>query len=152
MSDYLNDINEKRQERWGEADWHKSYIWSIKGALAMLQQTVKKPDKDASAVLLANLQHVITQLEECQYHHTMLVASDLKGMVDLPFIKYITSVFVMTGDKKCHWSLTLRPAVPHHSKILPLLLPPKLNQRLGFRSMNPYGSKLLPSLNTRGAI
>ena len=36
ISSFLNDINEKRQERWNEADWHKSYIWSVEGALAVL--------------------------------------------------------------------------------------------------------------------
>ena len=83
MSDFLHDINMKRQETWNEADWHKSYIWSNEGALAILWQTVKKPDKDMSPVLLANLESAIT-LEECQYCHMMPVASDLKGTVDPP--------------------------------------------------------------------
>ena len=94
MSGFLNDINEKKQETWNKADWCKSYIWSIKGALAVLWQTIKKPDKDVLPVLLANLQNAITQLEECQYHRTMPVAGDLKGMVDPPFQKYIARVFV----------------------------------------------------------
>ena len=34
------------------------------------------------------------QLEECQYRCTMPVAGDLKGMVNLPFIKYVTQVFI----------------------------------------------------------
>ena len=94
MSRYLHCINVKRQETWNKADWCKSYIWSVKGALAVLRLTIKKPDKDVSPILLANLQNAITQLEECQYYCMMAVASDLKGMVDPPFIKYVTRVFV----------------------------------------------------------
>ena len=94
MSDHLHNINEKMQDKWGEGDWHKSYIWSIEGVLAMLRQTIKKPDKDVLPVLLANLQNVIAQLEDYQYHRTMPVASDLKGTVDLPFMKYVSRVFI----------------------------------------------------------
>ena len=94
MSGYLTEINEKWKEQWHEADWCKSYIWSVEGTLAVLWQTVQYPDKDLSPGLKMNLENVIVQLEECQYHHTMLVAGDLKGMVDLPFIKYVARVFV----------------------------------------------------------
>ena len=86
MSGYLTEINEKWKERWHEADWHKSYIWSIEGALTMLWQMVQSPDQDLSSSLKMNLENVIVQLEECQYRCTMLVASDLKGMVDPPRI------------------------------------------------------------------
>ena len=67
MSGYLAKINEKWKERWHEADWCKSYIWSIEGALAVLQQTVKSPDKDMSPSLKTNLENAIVQLKECQY-------------------------------------------------------------------------------------
>ena len=130
MSGFLHDINKKRQETWNEADWHKSYIWSVEGALAMLRQTVKKPDKDVSPILLANLQSVITQLEECQYCHMMPVAGDLKGMVELPFIKYVTRVFIdnkgnplntLTRDTSSRIMLGLlwlhtKDAIRHHQK------------------------------------
>ena len=107
MSGYLTKINEKRKEQWHEADWCKSYIWSIEGTLTVLWQTVQSPDQDLSPSLKTNLENVIVQLEECQYCCTMPVASDLKGTVDLPFIKYITRVFInnkgnplnaLTGD------------------------------------------------------
>ena len=94
MLGYLTEINEKRKKWWHEADWCKSYIWSIKGALTMPRQMVQSPDQDLSPGLKTNLENVIVQLKECQYHHTMLVASDLKGMVDPPFIKYVARVFV----------------------------------------------------------
>ena len=107
MSGYLTEINEKWKEQWHEADWHKSYIWSIEGALTMLWQMVQSPDQDLSPSLKTNLENVIVQLEECQYHCTMLVASDLKGTVDPLFIKDVTRVFIynkgnplnaLTGD------------------------------------------------------
>ena len=94
MLGYLTEINEKQKERWHEADWCKSYIWSIEGTLTMLQQTVQSPNQDLSPSLKMNLENAIVQLEECQYHRTMPVAGDLKGMVDPPFIKYVTRVFV----------------------------------------------------------
>ena len=65
----------------------------------MLLHTIKKPNKDVLPVFLANLQNVITQLEECQSCHTMPVASDLKGTVDPPFIKYVARVFVDNKGK-----------------------------------------------------
>ena len=107
MSGYLTKINEKQKEQWHEADWCKSYIWSVEGTLAVLWQTVQYPDKDLSPSLKTNLKNVIVQLEECQYRRTMPVASDLKGTVDRPFIKYVARVFVdnkgnplnaLTGD------------------------------------------------------
>ena len=94
MSGYLTEINEKQKERRHEADWHKSYIWCVKGALTVLWQTGQSPEQALSPGLKTNLENVIMQLEECQYHHTMPVAGDLKGMVDLPFIKYVTWVFI----------------------------------------------------------
>ena len=94
MSGYLTEINEKRKEQWHEADWRKSYIWSIEGALTMLWQMVQSPDQDLSPGLKTNMENAIMQLKECQYHHTMPVAGDLKGMVDPPFINYVTWVFV----------------------------------------------------------
>ena len=94
MSGYLAEINEKWKEQWHEVDWHKSYTWSVKGTLTVLQQTVQSPDKDLSPSLKTNLENAIIQLKECQYHHTMPVASDLKGTVDPPFIKYIARVFM----------------------------------------------------------
>ena len=81
MSGFLSEINEKRKETLHEVDWCKSYIWSIEGALTMLRQTVQLPDKDMSPSLKTNLKNVIVQLEECQYHCTMLVAGNLKGTV-----------------------------------------------------------------------
>ena len=130
MSGFLHGINVKRQETWNEADWHKFYIWSAEGTLAMLQQTIKKPDKDMLPILLANLQSAITQLEECQHHHMMAVAGDLKGTVDLPFIKYVARVFVnnkgnplntLTGETSSKIMLGLlqlhiKDAICHHQK------------------------------------
>ena len=107
MSRYLTEINEKQKERWHEGDWRKSYIWSIEGALTVLWQTVQSPDQDLSPGLKMNLENVILQLKECQYHHTMPVASNLKGTVDPPSIKYVAQVFIdnkgnplnaLTGD------------------------------------------------------
>ena len=40
MSGYLTEINKEWKERWHKADCCKSYIWSIKGALTILRQTV----------------------------------------------------------------------------------------------------------------
>ena len=107
MLGYLTEINEKWKEWWHEADWCKSYIWSIEGALTMLWQTVQSPNQDLSPGLKTNLENMIVQLEECQYCRTMPVASDLKGTVNPPFIKYVTRVFInnkgnplnaLTGD------------------------------------------------------
>ena len=70
------------------------------------------------------------QLEECQYHRTMLVAGNLKGMVDMPFIKYVARVFVdhkgnplntLTGEISSRvmlWLLRLhaKDAICHHQK------------------------------------
>ena len=91
---YLTEINEKQKEWWHEADWHKSYIWSVKGALTMLWQMVQSPNQDLSPSLKTNLKNAIVWLEECQYCHTMPVAGDLKGMVNPPFRKYIARVFI----------------------------------------------------------
>ena len=55
---------------------------------------VQSPEQALSPDLKTNLENTIVQLEECQYRCTMPVASDLKGMVDPPFIKYVTQVFV----------------------------------------------------------
>ena len=93
MLGYLTEINEK-QEQWHEADWCKSYIWSIEGALMVLWQTVQSPEQALSPGMKTNLENVIVQLKDCQYHHTMPVADDLKGMVDLPFIKFVARVFI----------------------------------------------------------
>ena len=107
MLGYLTEINEKQKEWWHEEDWYKSYIWSVKGALTMLQQTVQPPNQDLTPSLKTNLKNTIVQLEECQYFHTMPVAGNLKGTVNPPFIKYVTRVFVdnkgnplnaLTGD------------------------------------------------------
>ena len=94
MSGCLTEINEKWKERWHEADWRKSYIWSVEGALMVLWQMVQSPDQALSPSLKTNLENAIVQLEECQYRCTMPVAGDLKKTVDLPFIKYVTQVFV----------------------------------------------------------
>ena len=94
MSGFLSEINEKRNERWQEVDWCKSYIWSVDGALVVLLQTIKTPDKDMSPSLKTNLESAIAQLEECKYRYTMPVAGNLKGMVHLFFIKYVARVFV----------------------------------------------------------
>ena len=94
MSGYLTEIHEKRKEQWHKADWHKSYIWSIEGAVMVLWQMVQSPEQALSPSLKTNLENAIMQLKECQYRHTMPVAGDLKGMVDPPFIKYVTQVFI----------------------------------------------------------
>ena len=60
----------------------------------MLWQTIQSPNSDMSPSLKTNLENTIIMLEECQYCHTMLVAGNLKGMVDPPFIKYVARVFV----------------------------------------------------------
>ena len=62
MSGYLTKINEKQKEWWHEADWCKSYIWSVEGTLAVLWQTIQSPDKDLSPGLKTNLKNVIVQL------------------------------------------------------------------------------------------
>ena len=94
MSGYLTEINKKQKEQWHEADWYKSYIWSIEVALTVLWQMVQSSDQDLSPGLKTNLENTIVQLKECQYRHTMPVAGDLKGTVDLPFIKYVARVFI----------------------------------------------------------
>ena len=130
ISGFLSKINEERKESWHEVDWCKSHIWSIEGALAMLQQTVQSPDKDMLPSLKTNLENVIVQLEECQCHRTMPVAGDLKGMVDVPFLKYIARVFVdnkgtplntLTGDTSSRVMLGLlrlhiKDAIHWHQK------------------------------------
>ena len=60
----------------------------------MLWQTVQSTDQDLSPGLKTNLENMIVQLKECQYHHTMPVASELKGTVNSPFIKYVARVFI----------------------------------------------------------
>ena len=90
MSDYLNNINEKRQVR---AQERAQVLHLVHQRCPCHVATDRQEARQGLlAVLLANLQHVITQLEECQYCHIMLVAGNLKGTVDLPFIKYITRV------------------------------------------------------------
>ena len=55
---------------------------------------VQSPDQALPPGLKTNLENAIMQLEECQYCCTMPVAGNLKGMVDPPFIKYVTWVFI----------------------------------------------------------
>ena len=62
MSGYLTEINEKWKERWHEADWRKSYIWSVESALTILRQAVQSPNQDLSPSLKTNLENAIVQL------------------------------------------------------------------------------------------